>query len=301
MELRVLEYYLMVAREENITKAAELLHITQPTLSRQLMQLEEELGVSLFKRGKHRILLTDDGLLLKRRAQEMVELAEKTKREFDREMGELTGEIVIGSGETRSIGLLGKLAAQFHHCYPRVTFDVYSSTADEVKDGIEKGLIDIGLLTEPVEVGRYSFIRIPRKEQWGIMVPKSSLLSEKEKITPQELIGIPLFISKRETVRNELANWFGNCFDCLTIVGTYNLLYNAVVMAEAFDGAVLCFRNKICHGEYTFVPLEPALETGSVVVWKKNHIFSPAASKFMEHIKNNQKTGFDKGSGYDSE
>lgn len=299
MELRVLEYYLMVAREENITKAAELLHITQPTLSRQMIQLEEELGVNLFKRGKYRIFLTDDGLLLKRRAQELLELAEKTKKEFSREEGELTGEISIGSGETRSIRFLGKLAAEFRQCYPLVTFDLYSSTADEIKERIEKGLLDIGLLTEPVEVGRYGFIRIPRKEQWGVMVSKGSLLSGRKSISPEELVGVPLFISKRETVRNELANWFGDCFDRLTILGTYNLLYNAVAMAEAFDGAVLCFNHGMYHETQIFIPLEPALETGAVMVWKKNYVFSPAASKFVEYIKSSRKAGFDRRSEYD--
>lgn len=293
MELRVLEYYLIVAREENITKAAELLHITQPTLSRQMMQLEEELGVNLFKRGKHRILLTDDGMLLKRRAQELLELANKTKRDFDRSEGELTGEIAIGSGETRSIRFLGKLASRFRQQYPLVTFDLYSFTADEVKDRIEKGLIDIGLLTEPVEVGRYGFIRIPRKERWGIMVSQESPLAGKKGIIPEELIGIPLFISKREKVRNELSNWFGDYFDQLTILGTYNLLYNAVVMAEALGGAVLCFNHGIHYGNQVFVPLEPTLETGSVVVWKKNYVSSPAAGKFVEYMKNSQKADFE--------
>ena len=234
MELRVLEYYLMVAREENITRAAQLLHITQPTLSRQLIQLEEELGVSLFNRGKNHISLTDDGLLLKRRAQELVKLADRTKKEFHREEGELTGEIVIGSGETQSVRLLGKMAARFHERYPLVTFHLHSATADDIKDRIEKGLIDIGLLTEPVDVGRYGFIRIARKEQWGVMVGKDSPLAGKAGVTPAELSGVPLFISRREKVQNELANWFGDLFDRLTVLGTYNLLYNAVLMTEGF-------------------------------------------------------------------
>lgn len=286
MELRVLEYYLMVAREENITKAAELLHITQPTLSRQLMQLEEELGVCLFERRKHHILLTDDGLLLKRRAQELVELADKTKKEFSREDGELTGEIAIGSGETQSVRFLGKMAAKFHARYPLVTFHLHSSTADDIKDRIEKGLIDIGLLTEPTDVGKYGFIRIPRKEQWGVMVSKDSPLAGKKGVTPAELAQIPLFISKRESVQNELANWFGDLFDRLTILGTYNLLYNAVMMTEGFGGAVLCFHHGNCYENAVFVPLDPPLKTGSVVVWKKNFGFSPAMSKFIEFMKN---------------
>lgn len=285
MELRVLEYYLMVAREENITKAAELLHITQPTLSRQMMQLEEELGVNLFKRGKHKILLTDDGLLLKRRAQEMLE-----RMLLVSPLPIAISPVSSSPDRSKSrlvlfARFLGNVAARFRRQYPLVTFDLYSFTADEVKDRIEKGLIDIGLLTEPVEVGRYGFIRIPRKERWGIMVPKESPLAEKEGIRPEELIGMPLFISKREKVRNEVANWFGDCFDRLTILGTYSLLYNAVVMAEALGGAVLCFYHGSHYGNHVFVPLEPVLETGSVVVWKKNYVSSPAAGKFVEYIK----------------
>lgn len=285
MELRVLEYYLMVTREENITKAAQILHITQPTLSRQLMQLEEELGVRLFERGRHSIALTEDGLLLKRRAQELVELAEKTKKEFDREEGELTGEIAIGSGETRSVHFLGETAAAFHRRYPKVTFTLYSAMADDIKDRLEKGLLDIGLLTEPVEISRYGFVRIPRKEQWGVVVPKDSPLAKKESVCPADLIGVPLFISRREIVQEELANWFGDVFDRLTILGTYNLLYNAAVMIEDLGGAALCFR---LEGEYEntlFVPLSPKLGTGSVVVWKKNQIVSPAISQFIGYLK----------------
>ncbi len=285
MELRVLEYYLMVAREENITKAAQLLHITQPTLSRQLMQLEEELGVSLFERGKHRIFLTDDGLLLKRRAQELVELADKTKKDFHREEGELTGEITIGSGEPQSVRFLGKAAARFHKSYPRVTFHLHSATADDIKDRIEKGLIDIGLLTEPVDVGRYGFIRISRKEQWGVMVDKASPLAGKKGVTPEDLAKVPLFISQRERVQHELANWFGDWFDRLTILGTYNLLYNAVLMTEDFGGAVLCFQHGNCYENAVFVPFDPPLRTGCVVVWKKNHVCTPATGRFIEYLR----------------
>lgn len=285
MELRVLEYYLMVAREENITKAAQVLHITQPTLSRQMMQLEEELGVRLFERGRHSILLTEDGLLLKRRAQELVELAQKTKKEFDREEGELTGEIGIGSGETRSVHFLGETAAAFHRRYPKVTFTLYSAMADDIKERLEKGLLDIGLLTEPVEISRYGLVRIPRKEQWGVVVPKDSPLAKKESVRPEDLIDVPLFISRREMVQEELANWFGDAFDRLTILGTYNLLYNAAVMVQDLGGVALCFRLGGSYEDTRFVPLSPRLETGSVVVWKKNRIASPAVRRFIDYLK----------------
>lgn len=167
MEIRVLKYFLVVAREENITRAAQLLHITQPTLSRQLIQLEEELGVQLFRRSKYRIILTDDGMLLRRRAQEIVDLAEKTEREFLRQEEELSGEISIGCGETNSMSWLSERMAAFRREHPLVSFSIYSATADDIKDRLEKGLLDLGLLAEPVEIGRYDFIRMPREDVWG--------------------------------------------------------------------------------------------------------------------------------------
>ena len=167
MELRVLKYFLVVAREENITRAAALLHVTQPTLSRQLMQLEEELGVKLFRRGRYHITLTDDGVLLRRRAQEIVDLAEKTEREFQRQEGELTGEIAVGAGETNSMTDLSLKIAAFRRLHPLVRFSIYSATADDIQDRLEKGLLDLGLLAEPVNIGRYSFLRMPGRDRWG--------------------------------------------------------------------------------------------------------------------------------------
>lgn len=206
MELRVLEYYLMVAREENITKAAELLHITQPTLSRQLAQMEEELGVRLFTRGKHSITLTEDGMLLKRRAQEIVDLADKTRRDLKHAEQDLIGKISIGSGEIKSMRVLADWIAKFHCQHPKVTFDIYSGTADEIKEQLEKGLMDSGLLAEPVDVAKYMFIRLPEKVRWGVIVRKDSPIAEKEYVTAKNLADIPLLVSKRSSVQNELAN-----------------------------------------------------------------------------------------------
>ena len=166
----MLRYFLTVAREESVTRAAKLLHITQPTLSRQLMQLEDELGVRLFRRSKYRVVLTDDGALLRRRAQELVDLAEQTEREFRGRGGELAGEVFIGCAETDSMGFLSGKMAAFHRENPRVSFSIYSATADDVKDRLERGLLDIGLLSEPVELSRYEFIRLGRQDVWGALV-----------------------------------------------------------------------------------------------------------------------------------
>ena len=191
MELRVLRYFLMVAREENITRAAGLLHVTQPTLSRQLIQLEEELGVKLFHRNKYRITLTEEGLLLKQRAQEIVALSDKAKQELTKSEGTLSGEIAIGCAEARSFSVLAGQIVAFRKLYPRVRFRIYSATADDVKDRMENGLLDMGLLMEPVDIGRYAFIRMPVRERYGVLVRRDSPLAEKESVRPEDLVGMP--------------------------------------------------------------------------------------------------------------
>ena len=289
MELRVLEYYLMVAREENITKAADLLHITQPTLSRQVAQMEEEFGCKLFKRGKHSITLTEEGLLLKRRAQEMLDLAAKTRSELKRDEGNLNGTISIGSGETKSMHLLADWMTKFHQKHPQVTFDIYSSTADRIKERIEQGLTDIGLLTEPVEVGKYQFIRLPEKARWGILVQDDSELAGKTAVKSEDLADISVLIPRRDSVKNELANWFGDSYDRLNILGTYNLIYNAAVMADSSGSAVLCMEHDQLYKNLRFIPLEPVLATGAVLVWKKSQFFTPAMNHFIEHLRNAEK------------
>lgn len=288
MELRVLRYFLMVAREENITKAAEILHITQPTLSRQLMQLEEELGTQLFVRGKNRIQLTEDGMLLRRRAEDIVDLADKTEKEFLQREETISGDIYLGAGETYHIHLLAGVMKHFHELYPQVKYHMHSGNADDIKEQIDKGLIDIGLLTEPVQIEKYDFIRLPGKEVWGVLIRKDHPLSQKEALTPEDLKDIPLIISKRNMVQNEIANWFGIHYDKLNIVSTYNLIYNAMVMAKEGIGSVVCFDRLVHldeHSPLCFKPLLPRLETGTVIVWKKHQIFSSAASAFIDELK----------------
>lgn len=285
MELRVLSYFLMVAREENITKAAQLLHITQPTLSRQLMQLEEELGVELFHRGKHNVTLTEDGMLLRRRAQEIIALSEKTKMEFNRQEAVIAGEIAIGCGETRNMSILSESMAAFRKQYPLVRFSIYSAAADDIKERIEKGLLDIGLLTQPVDLMKYEFIRMPYQERWGILTRKDSPLAKKEAVTPDDLRSISLITVRRELVKNELANWFGTGFDEMEIAANYNLIINAANMVENGLGSVLCFDLGVFFENLCFVPLSPELETGAVLVWKKNQVLSPEHTQFVACVK----------------
>ena len=285
MELRVLKYFLVVAREENITKAAALLHVTQPTLSRQLMQLEEELGVKLFRRGKYHVSLTDDGMLLRRRAQEIVELAEKTEQEFQRKDGELAGDISIGTGESNSMTALSRKIAAFRREHPLVRFHIYSATADEIQERLEKGLLDLGMLSEPVDIGRYEFTRLPKREQWGVWVDREHPLATKECVTSGDLLGMPLLLPRRERVRQELAGWFGDDFEKVEVAATYNLILNAANMIRNGVGAALGFLMGNLSDELKFVPLSPPLETGSVLVWKKDQAFSSAAAEFLRRLK----------------
>ena len=288
MELRVLKYFLAVAREENITKAAALLHLTQPTLSRQLMQLEEELGVQLFRRSRYHIELTEDGMLLRRRAQELVDLAEKTTREFTMRETELMGEIAIGAGETRSMSFLSRAMVSFREHYPKVTFRMFSANADDVKERLDTGLLDMGLLTEPVDVGRYAFCRMKERDRWGVLVRLDSPLAGLDSVTPDDLEQVPLIISGRERVQRELANWFGDRWERLQIAASFNLILNAANMVRYGVGTALSFDLNFSFDDLRFIPLSPTMDTGTVLVWKKDLVLTPVVEAFHQHIKNVQ-------------
>ena len=272
MELRVLKYFLAVAREENITKAAALLHLTQPTLSRQLMQLEEELGVQLFRRSRYHIVLTDEGMLLRRRAQELVDLAEKTAQEF-RKNPELRGEISIGSGDLEGMYVLAELLASFQKIHPQVTYQIYSGNADHTKERIEGGTLDLGLLLEPVDISKYDFIRMPVKEHWGVLVHEDSPLAQKEAVTPKDLAGIPLILTRRELIQQEMERWFGSYAQQLQVKATGNLPYNMALLAGAHIGAYLTLKLHCTYEGLRFIPLSPALESSTVLAWKKTETF----------------------------
>lgn len=286
MEFRVLQYFLAVAREENITRAAALLHITQPTLSRQLMQMEEELGVKLFRRGKHSIQLTEDGMLLRRRAQEIVDLTEKTQKELKHGEETVSGEISIGCGETKNMKPLSGMIASFRQKYPDVSFDIYTAIADDVKERLENGVLDMGLLLEPVEISRYHYLRMPLKEKWHVLVCKDSPLAEKQEITPEDLADVPLIAAKRRSVRNELENWFGSDRGKPHIVLTCNLSHNnQSVMVESGIGAAIVMEFSCNSDTLCLRPLEPEIISGCVLIWKKNLALSPAMVHFIVHIK----------------
>jgi len=281
MEIRVLKYFLLVAREENITKAANLLHLTQPTLSRQLMQLEEELGVQLFRRSKHHIILTEEGMLLRRRAEEIVALADKTKDDLQHRE-QLTGTIAVGSGELQSSRFLTQLLTAFQEKNPLVRFAIYSGNSDNIKERIERGLLDVGLLQEPVDISKYSFVRTPCREQWGVLVRDDSELAARENVSPAELASVPLILPERESVQNELFNWFGSYAEGLHITATGNLLYNLASLVRASGGSVLTLNLDCTYEGLRFIPLSPPLESNTVLVWKKAQTFSAAAAALIK-------------------
>lgn len=285
MELRVLRYFLTVVREESITRAASVLHITQPTLSRQLTELEEELGTQLMVRGKRRIALTEAGMLLRRRAEEIVELADKTEQEFTGPSQELTGTISLGSAVSSSARVWAKLLASFRARYPQVHYDLLFGNAGQLSERIDKGLIDIALLIEPVEIEKYDFIRLEDKEVWGVIMRQDDPLAAGTCVTPDDLRGKPLMMSHQSLAQHEVAAWFGGSFE-RQIFLTYNLLGNAVQLVEeglgyaiAIEGAV----NAQGLGSACFRPFRPALVNTSVLVWKKFQPFSPAAATFLQH------------------
>lgn len=282
MELRVLNYFLVIAREENFTRAAEQLHVTQPTLSRQIADLERELGVRLFTRGNHNILLTEDGMILKHRAQEILTLADRTKRDFLHKEKNLEGTISIGSGEFLSTRILTDCIAAFREKYPRVKYEIHSGNTGNIRDRIERGLLDLGLVTHPIDVRKYEFVTMPVKEQWGALVREDSLLAEKEVITPGDLAGHSLIGPGSEIAQSAIMKWFGTYAAQIDIAATGNLLYNEALLAQSSPCVVVTMRLNSAYEGLRFVPLSPALESGTALIWKKEQIFPAAVAAFIE-------------------
>ena len=288
MELRVLRYFLAVAREETISGAAEALHVTQPTLSRQMMDPEEELGKTLFLRGKRGISLTEEGLFLRKRAQEIVSLVERTESAFGAADTDIGGDVWIGGGETDAMRLIARAARSLRAEHPNIAYHLFSGNAEDVAERLDRGLVDFGIFIEPADLSKYDFLRLPVTDVWGVLMRKDSPLAAKRAIRPDDLIGLPLLCSRQPLVRNGISGWMGDRFDGLNVTATYNLLYNASLMVEEGMGYALCLDGIVrTSGDspLCFRPLEPKLEVGLDIVWKKQQIFSKAAAKFLEHLQ----------------
>lgn len=295
MEIRVLKYFLAVAREGNITKAAEMLHITQPTLSRQLMQLEDELGAALFVRGKRKIVLTDVGLLLKRRAEEIVTLSEKTELEISNQENEVSGEIVLACGITEATVTMGKYIKKFKQLYPDVSFHVRNGNSDFIIESIDNGLVDIGFVIEPVNLEKLNFLRLNSPEIWGVLMKNDSPLAQKEYITASDLENVPIINSGRIETQNLFKTWIGEeQYKKLHFVAVSELTTTASILVENDIGYAIVIEGAVHHaiGEnLCFRPLSPQLTTSSLVVWKKYQSFGFTLSKFIDFISKEIKEG----------
>ena len=286
MELRILRYFLMITKTENITKAAELLHITQPTLSRQIRELEEELGVQLFERDVRKLHLTPEGMLLKERAEEIIELSDKTAADLQSHRESVNGVIRIMTGLMRSTELLSRMMSAFREQYPGVRFEVITSTADTSRDQLEKGLVDFGVLLEPTDLTDMNFIRFEEPETWCAMVRRDDPLASRRSVRPEDLYDRELVLPLRGEIASELYGWLKKGPDELnvaysTLGGTAaRLVYEAhAVSLSAYGSAPFLDENKLA-----LLQLDPAITTRSAIVWKRNSVMTEAAKKFIEFV-----------------
>lgn len=289
MDIRVLRYFLAIAREESISGAAQELHMTQPPLSRAMADLEEEIGKQLFIRGNRKITLTEDGLLLRKRAAEIIELVEKTENELSSTGQEhISGDIHIGGGETDAMRMVARVATELQGNYPDIKYHLHSGNADDVAERLDKGLLDFGIMIEPADIRKYDYMPLPAKDTWGVLMRKDSPLASLDVITPDDLHGIPLLTSRQSSVSNVLSGWMKRDSQQLHIVGTYNLIYNASLMVEEGLGCALTLDkliNTTGNSNLTFRPLSPALKVGLNMVWKKYPFFTKASEKFLQCLQ----------------
>ncbi|WP_270334512.1 LysR family transcriptional regulator [Ligilactobacillus acidipiscis] len=286
MEFRTLTYFLAVVQEKSISQAAKILHISQPALSRQLKQLETELGTKLFNRGHREIHLTEEGTYLANRGKKILSLVDKTIKNITTET-EVAGEITIGGGETKSMKLVAKIIDDLVERYPELKVNLYSGNADDVLEKLEQGLIDFGLVIDPVEKQKYAYKKLPAADQWGLLIRQDHFLASKKSIIPADLLDVPLYVSSQTYNNNKISEWFGGSLDSLHIIGTYNLLYNASLMVGQGVAGALCIAGIIdtANINLTFIPLQPELKSGINIIWKKEQKLSRAGEIFIKYLE----------------
>lgn len=288
MELRELKYFLAVAREQSISKAADALFVTQPNLSRQMQNLEKEIGQQLFIRGTRKITLTDAGQLLRKRAEEIIELYNKTESELTAPITDISGDIHIGGGESYVMGLIAKAARSVQSEYPNVKHHLFSGDSVTVSERLDKGLIDFGIFIEPFDVSKYDYIRLPLYDTWGVLMRKDSPLAEKENISPEDLWDKPLIVSRQAHGKNMISEWFRKDMQELNVVATGNLLYNMSLLVEEGVGYAVCLDKIIRtdgNSSLCFRPLSPQLISHLDIAWKKHQIFPKCAEIFLKRLK----------------
>ncbi len=288
MELRELKYFLAVAREESISKAAETLFVTQPNLSRQMQNLEKEIGQQLFIRGAKKITLTDTGKLLKKRAEEIMELYNKTENELNAPTTNVSGNIYIGGGESYVMGLIAKAARSVQCDYPNVKFHIFSGDSGTVSERLDKGLIDFGIFIEPFDLSKYDHMRLPLYDTWGVIMRKDSPLAQKEYITPEDLWDKPIIRSRQSIGKNKIGEWFQKSEEELNIVATGNLLYNMSLLVEEGLGYAVSLDkilNTTGNSNLCFRPLYPELISHLDIAWKKYQVFPKCAEIFLKRLR----------------
>ncbi|MBT1162390.1 LysR family transcriptional regulator [Bifidobacterium sp. SO1] len=286
MELRVLRYFLAVAEEGSITGGAELLRISQPTMSRQLQQLERELGVTLFERGQRSVALTPEGMLLRDRARALVELADKTVNDVtNRSAEELNGEIAVCCGELRGVDWLADRMVAFRARHPHVRFALFSATADVMQERLEQGLSDVAVMGGSIDAERFDFLHLPHQDRWGVMMRDGDPLAGRGEIAPVDLRGREVLMQYRPQVRGMLDSWLGGVRDEIIVAGTYNLPLNAATAVRHGLGIALCIDVGQVGDGLRFVPLTPRLDVPSAVVWKRGRTLNPSAAAFVGSLR----------------
>lgn len=291
MELRVLQYFLAIAREQSIIRAAESLHLSQPTLSTQMKSLEEELGKQLLIRGtkgSRKVTLTEEGMILRKRAEEILDLVKKTEKEVTLANDIIVGDIYIGTGETDAVRILAKAAKSLQGPCPGIQFHISSGNSTFVKERLDKGLLDFGIVFGAVDLTKYNALKLPARDVWGVLMRKDSPLAEKKAVSPEDLWDKPLIISQQEEKGGIVIQWLERQMPDLNIVATYNLIFNASLLVDEGLGYAICF-DKIINTTGTsslcFRPLVPMLEQEMSVIWKKYQVFSKPAEKFIEVLR----------------
>lgn len=288
MDVRVLRYFLTVAQEENITRAAEVLYTTQSNLSRQLAQLEKEIGKKLFHRGSRTITLTEDGMFLRKRAQEIVTLLDRTEAELAATDDTISGQVSIGAAETHAMRLVADGMRMLQQAHPQIRFDLFSGSTLEVTDGLNKGLFDFGILVEPANLDRYAYLRLSVTDVFGLVMRTDNPLAELDAIRPSDLTGQPVLVAHQQLDSNVFAGWLGENAQTLNVVATFNLITTPVMMVQAGLGSAFTFDrlvNTTPDSGICFRPLTPRIETGLVLAWQKSQAFSKAARAFLRQMQ----------------
>lgn len=289
MEIRVLRYFLEIAREGNMTRAAKYLHVSQPTLSKQMKDLETELGKKLFRRGSSSVSLTGEGMLLRKRAEDILEMVDKTADEFHA-LDDITGgEVRIGCAETHQIKYLARVIKKFKEEYPLFRYHLTSGNTEQVTERLDKGLFDFAVIVEPPDLSKYNYLKLPESNTWGVLMRKDSPLAQKERIYIEDLYGLQLICSE-QSMREDIPRWCGEKVDNLLLSGSTNLFYNGSVFVKEGLGCLLTFEhlaNTDAGSSFCFRPLEPVLETKAYIIWKKYQIFTPIAERLLDMLKMN--------------